>query len=76
MDFKDEELFIIKQLSRGYVLPITIHNEQIIQKLIKSTFLLDKRKIKLIKNHTIDLEDIFCANIDTRFIYPDIKPND
>lgn len=68
MNFKEEELFIIKQLSRGYVLPINIHNKEIIQKLIKSTFLLDKKKVKLIKNYSIDLDDIFCAKLDTRFM--------
>ena len=67
MNFKDDELLIIKQLTKGYVLPITIHNEHIIQKLLKSTFLLDKKNVKLIKNYSIDLEDIFCAKIDTRF---------
>ena len=67
MNLKTDELQIIRMLSEGYVLPITQYNEPIIHKLLKSSFLLDKKRVKLIKSHSIDLQDIFCATIDTRF---------
>lgn len=74
MDFKNDELQMIKMLSLGYVFPITEYNEPIIQKLLKSSFLMDKKRVKLIKSHSIDLNDIFCATIDTRFDLETIAP--
>lgn len=70
MDFIKDELHIINQLSKGYVLPITEHNKDLINQLIKKSFTLEKKSVKLIKNYSIDLEDIFCATLDSRF---DIK---
>ena len=67
MNFKDDELHIIKLISNGYVIPITQHNQEIIDKIVKSSFLLEKKNVKLIKNYSIDLNDIFCATLDTRF---------
>ena len=76
MNFKNEELQIIKMLSKGYVIPLTIYNKQTITNLLSSTFLMDKKSIKLIKNYTIELEDVFCATIDTRFDIETISKND
>lgn len=67
MNLKEDEIQIIKQLLKGYVLPITVHNEGIIDKLIKSSFLLNEKRVKLIKKYSIELEDVFYAKLDTRF---------
>lgn len=67
MKFNYDETILIKQLSKGCVIPINQYNKDIIENLLRTTFTLNKNKVKLIKNYSIDLEDIFSATLDSRF---------
>lgn len=67
MKFNYDETILIKQLSKGCVIPINQYNKNIIENLLRTTFTLNKNKVKLIKNYSIDLEDIFSATLDSRF---------
>jgi len=69
MNFPTDEQRIIKLLSRGYVIPTEIFEQDALQKALQAKFLVDDKPVKLIKQYTMQYESILSATIDSRFQY-------
>lgn len=69
MNFPTDEQRIINLLSRGYVIPTEIFEQDAIQKALQAKFLVDDTPVKLIKQYTMQYESVLSAKLDSRFQY-------
>ena len=69
MNFPTDEQRIINLLSRGYVIPTEIFEQDALQKALQAKFLVDDKPVKLIKQYTMQYESILSATVDSRFEY-------
>ena len=67
MIIENEKQTMLKLLYKGYVLPMSMYSHQSIQDMLSSTFLIDGKPVKIIKDYKIELEDVLSATLDSRF---------
>lgn len=62
-----DEQRILKLLSQGYVIPISIYDDSAIKNVLNGKFLIENKPVKVIKNFNTDYKDTLFARLDSRF---------
>ena len=67
MTNKEEQLHILTLLAKGYLLPISIYDQNNIKQILTATFMAKGKETPILKSYTVDLDDVLSAKLDPRF---------
>lgn len=67
MTNKEEQIHILTMISKGYLLPMSIYDQNNIKQILSATFTIEGKEFPILKSYKVDLDDVLTGTLDPRF---------